>query len=263
MQIDYFTIFAQIVNFLILILLLRHFLYRPVIATMDAREQEVASRLKEAEQKKRVAEQEAESYRRMIQDLEERREEMLARAREEANDLRADLEKKAAMEVDSKKASWLEALESHEANLLSDLTKRVRSEVYSILRLVLKDLADEDLEHRVINAFLKRLQNMNSKERKAVMEFYETPGQQVTVRSAFEIPADMRQRIQETLKGLTGRDANVKFEVSPELVAGIEMTANSLRIAWSIDSYLEGLKVDLPSAIEQKPADETEMKREG
>ena len=50
MQIDYFTIIAQIINFLILVFLLRHFLYRPVITAMDEREQKMVSRLKDAEQ---------------------------------------------------------------------------------------------------------------------------------------------------------------------------------------------------------------------
>jgi F-type H+-transporting ATPase subunit b len=61
--IDYFTTFSQIINFMVLVFLLRHFLYRPVIKAMDEREQKIASRLKEADQKKAEAEQAAESYR--------------------------------------------------------------------------------------------------------------------------------------------------------------------------------------------------------
>lgn len=263
MQIDYFTIFAQIVNFLILIFLLRHFLYRPVVNVMDSREQEVASRLKEAEQKRREAEQEAKSYRRMIQDLESRREEMLIRARDDAGKRRADLEKSAALEVEAKKASWQKALENQEDELLVDLTRLIRSEVNVVLSRILRDLADEDLEHGIISAFLRRLQNLEAEEKRAVVAFYETPGQQVTVRSAFEIPADLRQRILGTLKELTGRDVNVRFEISPELIAGIEMKAHSLKIAWSIDSYLDELEADLTSALMHKPADEMTMKKEG
>ena len=63
MQIDYFTTLAQMVNFLILVLLLKHFLYAPVLKLMDERERVITSRLEEVEEKKRAAEEEAEAYR--------------------------------------------------------------------------------------------------------------------------------------------------------------------------------------------------------
>ncbi len=62
MQIDYFTIIAQIINFLILVFLLRHFLYGPLLRSMDEREQKISTRLKEAEQQMKEAEQETDSY---------------------------------------------------------------------------------------------------------------------------------------------------------------------------------------------------------
>ena len=51
MLIDWFTVCAQIVNFLVLVALLKHFLYGPILRAMDAREQTIAGRLAEAQQK--------------------------------------------------------------------------------------------------------------------------------------------------------------------------------------------------------------------
>ena len=48
MQIDWFTVVAQIVNFLTLVGLLKKFLYGPIIRAMDDRERRIASRLEEA-----------------------------------------------------------------------------------------------------------------------------------------------------------------------------------------------------------------------
>ncbi len=49
MAIDWITVSAQIVNFLILVWLLKHFLYQPIIRAMDRREQRVSERLNEAQ----------------------------------------------------------------------------------------------------------------------------------------------------------------------------------------------------------------------
>jgi len=45
MSIDWVTVLAQLANFLLLIWLLRRFLYRPIIAGIDAREAEIARRM--------------------------------------------------------------------------------------------------------------------------------------------------------------------------------------------------------------------------
>ncbi|NER81960.1 MAG: ATP F0F1 synthase subunit B, partial [Leptolyngbya sp. SIO1D8] len=60
MLIDPFTTLAQIVNFLILVTLLKHFLYGPITRTMAQREQTIANRLEQAEQQEIAAQQEAE-----------------------------------------------------------------------------------------------------------------------------------------------------------------------------------------------------------
>lgn len=48
MLIDWFTLIAQLVNFLILAWLLKRFLYHPIVAALDAREKKIASELQHA-----------------------------------------------------------------------------------------------------------------------------------------------------------------------------------------------------------------------
>jgi len=69
MQIDWFTVVAQIVNFLILVGLLKKFLYGPIIRAMDDRERRIASRLEEANARERQAQEEVQSYRQKREDL--------------------------------------------------------------------------------------------------------------------------------------------------------------------------------------------------
>lgn len=49
MLFDWFTVLAQIANFLILMWLLKRFSYKPVLDTIDAREKRIADLLKETE----------------------------------------------------------------------------------------------------------------------------------------------------------------------------------------------------------------------
>jgi F-type H+-transporting ATPase subunit b len=264
-QIDYFTIVAQIINFLVLVFLLRHFLYRPVIAAMDDREQRMISRLKDAEQKRKEAEQEAESLRLMKRELQDKRQEMLAEVTEEVRVLKVDLTEKARAEVEASTADWYASIERQKESILTDLKLRTGEEVYAISRRALLDLADEKLEARIIDTFIQRLQEMGATGKEEIKEFFKTPWP-ITVRSTFEIPDDARGAILETMRNLAGKDLKIKFETSPELIGGVEMSTPDTRIGWSIAGYLDALKADLFSESLQRASGKllpSEEKRDG
>src|SRR6478672_8833405 len=52
MEINWFTVIAQVINFLILVWLLKRFLYKPVLDAIDAREKKIVARLEDAKNRK-------------------------------------------------------------------------------------------------------------------------------------------------------------------------------------------------------------------
>ncbi len=108
--------------------------------------------MSEAEKKKEEAEQEAESYRKKLQELSEKSQELQARAESEAQALQSELTKKARADVEAVKAEWYQALQHEEASLLADLSRQAGEEARAIVRRALLDLADEDLESRIIDS---------------------------------------------------------------------------------------------------------------
>ena len=263
MQIDFLTLGAQIINFLVLVLLLRHFLYKRIIDVMNERETGIASRLKEAEQKRKESEQEGESYRKKEQELLNKREGMAADIREEIEAMRKDLTNKARDEVDDNKARWNEDIERQKDAFLIDLRRRASEEIFTVARRALHDLANEELEQHMINSFIKRLKNMEEDEKKAIKEFHQKPQQELIIKSAFEIPEEMRRSIQEALKGQINSDVNLQFKTSSELICGVELDAYGVRITWSLDSYLDSLEESLSIVLERKASEELEINEKG
>jgi F-type H+-transporting ATPase subunit b len=253
--IDYFTTIAQIINFLVLVVLLRHFLYGPLIKSMNEREKRIASGLKEAEDRRKDAQLAEEAILKMKQDVASRKEEMMAGAAQQAELYRTDLMKKAHAEVNRDKESWYEALENRKEAILDDIRLEAGKEVYAVSRRALKDLANEELENRIIATFLGRLENLNAADKEKLDKFYKNPGQTITVRSAFEIPEEMRQSIERALQLKIG-EMKVRYERAPNLVSGIELYAGDLKIAWSIEGYLDDLASDLSMAFEQLRSEE-------
>src|SRR5690625_1258947 len=62
MEVDWFTVIAQILNFLVLVWLLKRFLYKPVLNAIDEREKKIASELEDAALHKAEARKEKEKF---------------------------------------------------------------------------------------------------------------------------------------------------------------------------------------------------------
>src|ERR1035437_8882170 len=75
MLIDWFTVIAQVINFLILVWLLKRFLYRPILDAIDAREKRIAKELAEAN-----AKQERDEFRHKNEVFDQQRAALLSQA---------------------------------------------------------------------------------------------------------------------------------------------------------------------------------------
>src|SRR3990167_11353393 len=110
MQIDWLTVAAQVVNFLVLVWLLQRYLYRPIVKAMDDREQRIAARRREATEQKANAEQEAKEYRSQRDALERDRGTILALAREGAGEVKRALQETARHHGEERRLEWLRPL---------------------------------------------------------------------------------------------------------------------------------------------------------
>ena len=250
MLINWFTVIAQIVNFLILVFLLKYFLYDRIVKAMDEREQRIQLRLKEAEEKKQEAEQEAEAYGKKNRDFDAKREEMLAQARDEAGARRKELTEEARQAVTKQRSVWLEAIQRDKKSFVQDLRKMAGSQVYTIARKAFRDLSDEDVEQRTINAFLVHLNAMSKKTREAIATSIKESGNEVIVRSAFEMPAKMREKITGSLRRKIADGIEIRYEAAPELIMGVELKIRGHKIAWSLEDYLDTLEEHALQALE-------------
>ncbi|MGD2079507.1 MAG: F0F1 ATP synthase subunit B [Nitrospirota bacterium] len=252
MLVDWFTTAAQIVNFLVLMYLLKRFLYGPVIRAMDAREEKIASRLEEAGRKKAEAESEAEDYRKKGREIEARREGLVEKAREEAESTRKELAEKARREVDELRDNWLRALEQGKRAFLEDLRTRTTEHVYETARKALADLSTAELEEHMADVFVGRLKELGSGALKEIRESLEKAGARVVVSSAFELPPGKRQHITREIHSSIKDGVDVEYETEPGLLAGLELKTPGQVVAWNLGEYLKALEEEVSEIISEE-----------
>src|ERR1700733_783694 len=85
MLIDWFTICAQSLNFLILVWLMKRFLYKPILQAIDAREKRIATELADAETKKAEAQKQRDEFQHKNEEFDQQRAALLKKGTDEAN----------------------------------------------------------------------------------------------------------------------------------------------------------------------------------
>jgi F-type H+-transporting ATPase subunit b len=220
MKIDPYTLVAQLLNFLILAGLLGRFVYRPVLAAVQQRDQQLAERLAAIEQREQqcqvLSQQLAE------RELQEQagRDQARAGAEHELQQWRLRETDQIRQELAQQRRRWQENLQLEFDSLRGQKAEEVGRLVLEIARRALADLADRRLDDQIISYLLDHLPDGRLLQPVAMC--------------AHELSAESRTRLAQAFPG-------VQFELCPELLGGVVLKDAQHRLGWSIQGYLEGL----------------------
>ena len=262
MLIDWFTVIAQVVNFLILVWLLKRFLYKPILEAVDAREKKVADELANADAKEAAAQKEKEEFRRKNEEFDQQRAVLLSKAKDEANAESQQLLEEARKEAFDLRAKQQEALRNDKQNLNKEISHRAQQEVFAIARKALKDLAGMSLEERTVDVFAQRLHELEGNEKEQLATALRASQGPVLVRTAFDLPQGQRDLIKKAIKETLDIEIQAKFETAPDLISGIELTTNGERVGWSIADYLTSLEKSIDELLKEQPKSEAKAESE-
>lgn len=262
MLIDWFTVIAQVINFLILVWLLKRVLYQPIIDALDARERRITAALADADARKLESENERRAFQRKNDELDQQRAELLRQALDEARTERERLLSAARRDALELRAKQEKALKLEYHNLEQAVARQTSTEVFAIARKVLADMTNIPLEAQMVEAFVKRLRELSSEEKaQLVLAARESaPGSPVTttnemhvtgavVRSMFELSSAQQNMIKAALGEILDKEVSprvpevkLRFASRPDLISGVELIMNGYKLAWNVADYLASLE---------------------
>lgn len=243
MLIDWFTVGAQAINFIILVWLMKRFLYQPVLDAIAAREKKIAAQLADAEAIKTEATQQQREFKEKNEMFERERAAKLQKAKDDAETEGQRLRAEAINAANAARVASAKALVADTERLHAEIIRQTQQQVFDIARRVLGDLADVGLEQRACEVFIQRLKTLDSGAldtlKAALTETSET--NPAILRSAFELQTPEREAVHSALQDRFGQAVALRFETVPELVSGIELSIEGQKLAWSIADYLNTL----------------------
>lgn len=260
MLIDWFTVVAQALNFLLLVWLLKRYLYQPILRAIDERDRRIAAQLQEAEAKKAEAARERSDYQQRNAEWEQHRQDLYQQTRQEVGAERQRLTEEARAEVEALREKFYASLRNEQQDLSQELSRRTRQEVFAIARKTLADLAGADLEEQMADVFIRRLNGLEGKAKEQLTAAFHSTGAPLVVRSAFALPPERQDAIRRELERLLGKNIALQFDQRPEQLSGIELSTDGYKVAWSIADYLSELEKGIAEWLPEAPEDGTGAK---
>jgi F-type H+-transporting ATPase subunit b len=242
MLIDWFTVGAQTFNFLILVLLMKRFLYKPILQAIDAREKRIAAELADADEKKAEAQKERDEFQRKNEEFDQQRAAVMSKAMDEVKVERQRLLDETRKDADILRTKRLDSLKQEQRALTQEIIRWTQKEVFAIARKTLADLATISLEERMCEMFIQRLRALTGPAKEQLAAALKTATQPARLRSAYDLSSDQHAAIQKAINETFSADIHLDFETVLELVSGIELIANGQKVAWSIAEYLAALE---------------------
>ncbi len=242
MLIDWFTVGAQILNFLVLVVLLKIFLYDRIVRAMDEREQTIQERLDTAEQKQHAADKERKEFQKERRQLEQQKSEELAKARDKAKEEREKLLQQARKEVQEERRKWEKSVHSDAETLIRSLRATAADQVFALASRVLQDVAGANLQEQLADGFIRRLKDAEPKEMEELRQAAIKNNNTVAVRSPTELSDSQRNAVESELHELLFKNVEVTYEQDPDMEPGVLVAAGSVSLDWSAAGRLDELE---------------------
>ena len=251
-EIDPFTFVAQLVNFLIIVVVLKKTLFGRVLAAMDGRAERTRSAFERAERARKEADDLASAMVAERAAIESDRDTVLRDARAKAESERKALLLEARGRGEAELATWREGMAAERDEFLESLRRRGGAYLMTLARKALSDLGDEELEGGMARVLASRIEAFDEDRaadlRSALAESAAGDGP-VLLRSAFPLSEASERLIAAALRarvGWSGRIVNETRQGS----AGIEIEAGGCRVSWGFEEYVDSLDDRLRAVLE-------------
>ncbi len=145
---------SQIINFVLLLVILRVFLYKPIVNMLDKRRETIRTDLEEAENARSQAEAAKQEYEKQLEEAREERRSILAQAREQADKMREDLLDKARGEAQGLVAKTEEEMQSLRRQALAGAQDEIVELAMAAAGKVVGEALDPKAHRRLIQDFI-------------------------------------------------------------------------------------------------------------
>lgn len=235
---------SQIINFVLLFVLLRMVLYKPVLKMLDERRQRIAQSLEDAEKAAETRQKAEEEYQKQIEEMAQERERLRAEMAAEVAQEREHLLAQARTEAEAVLANARTQVDLERQRMLKDLRSQVVTLTIAAANKVIGEALDEERQRRLVAEFFSGIED----GRVVILEEIELAdvmAQLAKVTSALPLSAEEQATISEGLAKQLRGEPQVEFAVDPAILGGLVIRVGDRVVDGSIAGRLTSLQASL------------------
>jgi len=247
MNISWFEIIAQIINFFIILFILQKLLYKPVMKAMAQRQERIQKAQIEADMKMKEATELIDAYDKKIEDMQNEKREILEDARTQAQEKKESLLGDYKKEAESKRRVYLKEIEDEKENFARHLRKNLGESAVKIASHILNAISTKGLEGEVFNTFIFELKNMN----KNIPDPEDLKEEEhVQINSFQDLSKDEKKTIEDVLKKQLKNVKEINYDTDPALILGYELLLETYTVHTNIKNYLNEIEKDIIKSLD-------------
>ena len=252
MGIDLVTLIAQIINLVVLIWLMKKFLYQPILKMISERQALIDAEIKRAHQARQEALLQEAQYSKKVADFDAKRSEMMAEARKEVENFKQKLLAESKQAISYSRKNWQVELEQEKQSFDAGLQASIVKNFKLFASDALKDMAGVELTSLVLEKFKEKMQKMSKSAHKQMSENILKNGK-VVISTDSKLDANIKSEIKAFLTSLFDLQTSVKFEFKEDenLICGIQIQVGEHQTSWNLKNYLEAFEENMDAAFNE------------
>jgi F-type H+-transporting ATPase subunit b len=240
MELSWTTFILEIINFLVLVWILKRFLYKPILEVIARRKAGIDKQLADAKALHAEAQQLQQQYESRLADWAEERQRASQALAEELETERAKRLEELRGDLDREREKSAVAEERRQADILHNLERTALRQGARFATRLLEQAAGTETHLRLCELLIKELSELPPERIASLRSSTGQVPDSARVVSALALDDAQRERLQQALLPLIPPDTPIHFDQDPGLLAGLRVTIGSWVLAANLRDELEG-----------------------
>lgn len=229
---------VQIFNFAILFIILRAWVYKPILGLLEQRREAIAQGLEDARVAAEARENAEEEAEKILSEAQSRASEIVREATERAEQQGQEIVAEAEEEAAQKHQEALEEAEREKERVLADLRGQVAALAMAAAQKLIGESLDQQRQRALIDQFFSGVKS----GKVTVLEGERMMGASAEVTSALPLTDEEKAAVKEDILSKIGEQATLTFRVDPSILGGLVIRVGDKVLDGSVEGRLEEMR---------------------
>jgi len=251
MELNWSTFVLEIINFLVLVWILKRFLYKPVLDVIARRRAGIDKALSDAKAERSEAQKLQQQYEGRLADWEQERRQGRETLAQELESERATRMENLKAELEQEREKSRAAEKRRQADALRKLETTALQQGARFASRMLELAAGPDLQARLVEMLCTDLNELPAQGVEKLRTRYGKAPDDILVTSAFPLPDDQRQQLEQVLEKVAGQGITFRYEKKNELLAGLRVVIGAWVLGANVLDELKGFADLSPGNLDE------------